>query len=70
MSVLRHGFLFWVERSGEQERISLYGEAAALSNGPDAMYFYLTHAYIFALEAGKPEARGLHARLKTEGHEA
>ncbi|WP_444966808.1 hypothetical protein [Roseovarius pacificus] len=69
MSVLRHGFLFWVERSAKQELIRLYGEAATLSNDPDAACFCLTHAYIFALEAGVLEARGLHARLKAEGHE-
>ena len=50
----------------------LYSEAADLSEAAgehEAMCFYLTHAYVFALEAGSPEAEALHARLKAEGRE-
>lgn len=36
----------------------------------DAACFYLTQAYVWALEAGRPEARDLHARLKAAGREA
>lgn len=58
LSVLRHGFLFWIERSAKQERIRLYGEAAEVPNDPDGKCFYLTHTYIFALEAGQPKHEG------------
>lgn len=50
--------------------IKLYAEAADCANAVDASCFYLTHAYVFALEAGAPEAINLHARLKAEGREA
>ncbi|GGA21264.1 hypothetical protein [Neptunicoccus cionae] len=32
--------------------------------------FYLTHAYIYALEAGLPEAETLHSTLRSYGREA
>lgn len=50
--------------------IRLYTEAGDCANDVDAACFYLTHAYIFALEAGVPEASQLHARLVAEGREA
>jgi len=50
--------------------IRLYTEAAETVNDFDAACFYLTHAYVYALEAGAPEAVGLHARLKAHGREA
>ena len=53
--------------------VRLYGDAgdAALSAGDeDAAGFYLTHAYIFALDAGDPAAATLRARLIAMGREA
>jgi len=50
--------------------IRLYTQAADEANAIDAACFYLTHAYVFALEAGAPEAPALHARLKEHGREA
>ena len=50
--------------------IRLYAQAADAANDADAASFYLTHAYVFALEAGAPEAAALHARLKAEGRDA
>lgn len=50
--------------------IGLYAEAADRMNDLDAACFFLTHAYVFALEAGAPEAAPLHARLKAQGREA
>ncbi|NCQ24904.1 MAG: hypothetical protein COW54_05385 [Rhodobacteraceae bacterium CG17_big_fil_post_rev_8_21_14_2_50_63_15] len=50
--------------------IRLYEQAADGAADLDAACFYLTHAYIFALEAGVPEARVLHARLVAQGREA
>ena len=47
--------------------ISLYTEAADSTDDIDAACFYLTHAYIFALEAGDPAADALYTRLKAQG---
>lgn len=58
------------EAQDQQALISLYTQAADEANALDAACFYLTHAYIFALEAGAPEAAGLHARLVSHGREA
>jgi len=49
--------------------ISLYTEAADCANDLDASCFFLTHAYVFALEAGAPQARHLHRRLSGHGRE-
>ncbi|WP_138934191.1 hypothetical protein [Roseovarius arcticus] len=49
--------------------IALYTEAADAANDLDASCFYLTHAYVFALEAGAPQARHLHRRLVVHGRE-
>lgn len=50
--------------------VKLYAEAADRANDADACGFYLTHAYVFALEAGLPEAPALCARLVAMGREA
>ncbi|MBY6200498.1 hypothetical protein KUV65_03920 [Maritalea mobilis] len=42
--------------------IRLYAEAAEISDGTAAA-FYLTHAFVFALEAGDPRAPVLRAKL-------
>jgi hypothetical protein len=47
----------------------LYAEAGARAEG-DAAAFFLTHAYVFALEAGDARAGDLHARLVAMGREA
>lgn len=49
--------------------IALYTEAADSANDLDASCFFLTHAYVFALEAGAPQARQLHGRLARYGRE-
>ena len=52
--------------------IELYGAAgkAALENGDIQQgCFFLTHAYVFALEAGAPEAAQFHKILKQHGRE-
>jgi len=52
--------------------IGLYEMAADLSaQEPDvsAASFFLTQAYVFALDQGDPRAAGLHARLKAWGRE-
>lgn len=58
------------EAGDRRALIDLYAEAANLVNDLDASCFYLTHAYVFALEAGAVEAQALNARLKAHGREA
>ncbi len=50
--------------------VTLYTEAADGANDVDAACFYLTHAYVFALDAGHPSAATLHARLVAQGRES
>ncbi|MGI3184879.1 hypothetical protein [Nioella aestuarii] len=49
--------------------ITLYTEASEAAEHPVARNFYLTHAYVFALEAGVPLAGELRARLVEYGAE-
>ncbi len=52
--------------------VSLYTKAADLaeaSGDTDATCFYLTHAYVFALQAGDRRADNLHTRLVSYGRE-
>jgi hypothetical protein len=49
--------------------INLYTQAADQSGDIDAACFYLTHAYVFALECGSPKAAMLRARLTHHGRE-
>lgn len=47
----------------------LYTEAADAAPSEDAKGFYLTHAHVFALEAGLPETSALRQRLINMGRE-
>ena len=49
--------------------VSLYREAADNARDDTAEAFYLTHAYVFALEMGHEAAPALHKRLKQAGRE-
>ncbi|WP_299674815.1 hypothetical protein [uncultured Roseobacter sp.] len=49
--------------------IALYAQAADEAAEEDARAFYLTHAYVFALEAGSPQAEILRDRLVALGRE-
>ncbi|MCQ0092746.1 hypothetical protein [Roseovarius sp. M141] len=49
--------------------VELYTEAADCANDLDASCFFLTHAYVFALEAGAPQAGQLRRRLLRHGRE-
>jgi hypothetical protein len=44
-------------------------DAAEAAGEVDAACFFLTHAYVFALATGAPEAGALHARLLAHGRE-
>ena len=50
--------------------IALYAEAGETAQTETARGFYLTHAYVYALEAGDGRAAALHAALKAMGREA
>lgn len=43
------------------------GDHSEAAGNADAAGFYLTHAFVFALEAGSPEAPNLNARLAEQG---
>lgn len=49
--------------------INLYTEAADAALTEDAAGFYLTHAYVFALECAHPATPALRARLLAMGRE-
>lgn len=49
--------------------IALYREASQAAVSEDARGFYLTHAYVFALEQGDPCAPDLRAQLVAMGRE-
>ncbi len=49
--------------------IALYEEAALGAADDSARGFYLTHAYVFALEAGDPRSDALRTRLVAMGRE-
>lgn len=52
--------------------VRLYAAAADLCEGrgeADRACFYLTQAYVFALDRGDPAAPVLHARLRAQGRE-
>jgi len=50
--------------------VALYRAAADQATDPDARAFYLTHAHVFALELGHPDAPALRAALIAIGREA
>ncbi len=60
------------EQNDNPALISLYTEAAdesEQSGNIDAACFYLTHAYVFALQEGVVEAKSLRERLIKYGRE-
>lgn len=65
--------LIAAHEAGDQPLLAaLYTRAGDEAEGAgeiDAACFYLTHAYVFALACGAPEAAALHARLLARGRE-
>ncbi len=58
------------DRNDHEALIRYYTQAAderEAAHDIDAACFYLTHAFVFALEAGAPEADVLNARLAAHG---
>ncbi len=62
------------ERAGDAAQlVRIYGQEAARLEAAgriDAACFFLTQAYIWALDGGLPEANDLRARLVAHGREA
>ncbi len=67
MSALDAEMLAAHENDDGPALVALYAQAADEADDIDAACFYLTHAYIFALELGRPEVQALHARLDAHG---
>ncbi|NRB03104.1 MAG: hypothetical protein HRU30_07545 [Rhodobacteraceae bacterium] len=58
------------ENNDEEALVRLYtvaGDAAEQRQDIDAACFYLTHAFVFALQIGAPEAVVLNKRLADRG---
>jgi len=49
--------------------VTLYAQAATQAETETAQAFYLTHAYVFALEVNHPDAHALNAKLVAMGRE-
>jgi hypothetical protein len=49
--------------------VTLYAQAADGAADVDAACFFLTQAYVFALEQDAPQGAALRARLAAEGRE-
>ncbi len=70
MSELDDRLLAAHARGDQSALIALYTEAADMAPSERAAGSYLTHAYVFALEAGDPRAKALRARLVEMGRES
>ncbi|SPH21531.1 hypothetical protein ASD8599_02283 [Ascidiaceihabitans donghaensis] len=55
--------------SDQNALVALYTQAADQAVDLDAACFFLTHAYVFALELGHTQAEALRLRLVAEGRE-
>lgn len=69
MSDLEARLLSAHETGDHWSLVDLYTEAANLSADVDAGYFYLTHAYVFAIELNHPNQHALRDRLVAGGRE-
>ena len=49
--------------------VALYAQAADAADDMEAACFFLTQAYVFALEQNAPQGAALRARLAAEGRE-
>jgi hypothetical protein len=63
-----HDALLAAHKSGDKSAlVTLYSQAADTSDDVDAACFFLTHAYIFALETNHPDTSALYQRLNAYG---
>ncbi|SIT79871.1 hypothetical protein SAMN05421665_1018 [Yoonia rosea] len=67
MTPLQDRLLAAHARDDRAALVGLYTEAADAAPDLNAACFYLTHAYIYALEKGDPAAEQLYHRLKAQG---
>lgn len=67
MTPLQDRLLAAHARNDRLTLVTLYTQAADTAPDVDTACFFLTHAYIYALEAGNPVADQLCARLKVFG---
>ena len=70
MTTLDERLLSAHARDDKEALVTLYTEAADEAAEVDAACFYLTHAYVFALETNHSSRTKLHARLVAKGREA
>jgi len=68
-SALDAGLLAAHENGDTALLVRLYLKAADGTEDAAASAFYLTHAYVFALEAGLEEVASIRARLVAQGAE-
>ncbi|WP_143152640.1 hypothetical protein [Marivita hallyeonensis] len=65
-----HEALLEAHAKGDKRALmALYEDAAEQSTDDDAVGFFLTHAYIFALDCGDARATELRGRLVSMGRE-
>lgn len=57
------------ETANKAALVDLYAQAATLADSEDAEAFFLTNAYVFALDCGAPDADRLWSRLRDLGRE-
>lgn len=57
------------EANNRPELVRLYTQASEVSEDEDARGFYLTHAFVYALDAGMQEAMDLQKQLIELGRE-
>lgn len=50
--------------------VELYQQAAEQASDDEAKYFYMTHAYIFALDTNHPDIPALKSALVAAGRES
>ncbi|MDQ7069767.1 MAG: hypothetical protein Q9M48_03320 [Rhodobacterales bacterium] len=58
------------ETGDHRALVGLYTQAADQAEPLNAACFFLTNAYVYALETNHPQRHALHARLVAEGREA
>jgi hypothetical protein len=69
MTTLDEALLAAHAKDDRKALVHLYAKAADIADSVDSTSFYLTHAYVFALEAGLPIADILRVRLVQMGRE-
>lgn len=67
MNTLNDALLAAHAKADRCRLVSLYTQAADQANDVDSACFFLTHAYIFALELGTSQVAALHGRLAAHG---